>query len=76
MCDTKGETIWYCDRIWEVGIKRVQGKTCCKNSRKLCGKHNLKRSEEWYEHDPGVVENEFCWMLWSNVTDRLRQEIV
>ena len=26
---------------------------------KLCGKYNLKRSKEWYEHAPeGVAENE------------------
>ena len=30
---------------------------------KLCGKHNLKRSEKWYEHAPGVVDNEFSGML-------------
>ena len=34
--------------------------------RKLCGKYNLIRSEEWYEHAlEGVVENEEVKILWD-----------
>ena len=32
---------------------------------KLCGKQNLKRSEKWYEHAPGGVENEEVKILWD-----------
>ena len=43
---------------------------------KLCGKHNLKRSEKWYEHAPeAVVENEEMKTLsvvMINVTERSR----
>ena len=33
----------------------------------MCGKYNLKRSEKWYEHALGVVENEEVKILWDLV---------
>ena len=32
----------------------------------MCGKHNLKRTQKWYEHAPGgVVKNEEVNILWE-----------
>ena len=31
----------------------------------MCGKYNLKRSEKWHGHAPGVVENEELKILWD-----------
>ena len=33
----------------------------------MCGKYNLIRSEKWYEHALGVVENEEVTILWDAV---------
>ena len=62
MCDKKSETIFYvvseCEKLAQTEYKRKHDPARIVHW-KLCGKYNLKRSEQWNEHTPeGVIENE------------------
>ena len=42
---------------------------------KLCGKYNVKVSENWYEHGPkGVVRNEELKILWNVIIQCVRYQ--
>ena len=66
----KVKQISYSWRIRKVGTKeykRRYGNVARIVHWRLCGKCNLIRTEKWYEHALGVVENEEVTILWDVV---------
>ena len=78
MYDTKSETISHavreCEKFTQKEYKRRQDNVAKIVHWKLCGNCNLKRSEKWYEHTSGVVENKEVKIL-SDVMIQCDREI-
>ena len=72
MCDDKNETISHiaskCGKLAQKEYMRRHNIVARIVQWKLCGKYNLNKSENWYEHAPeGVAANEEGKILWDVV---------
>ena len=79
MCHKKSETISHivseCEKLAQKEYKRKHDNVARIVHWKLCRKHNLKRSEKWYEHAPECFdENEEVKIL-SDITIQCDREI-
>ena len=70
MCGEKGESIGHivseCEKLAQAEYKRRHDNVARIFHWTLCGKHDLERGANWYEHYPqGVVESDKVKMLWD-----------
>ena len=70
MCGEKGESIGHvvseCEKLAQREYKRRHDNVARIVHWTLCGKYDLERETNWYEHSPqGVVESDKVKMLWD-----------
>ena len=87
MCGEKMETVQHiiceCKKLAQREYKRRHDTVAKLVHWKLCEKHNLVRTEKWYEHCPeGIVEDDDVKLLWDmniqcdNVIEARRPDLV
>jgi len=86
-CRENGETVQYiiceCKKLAQREYKRRHDTDAKLAHWTLCEKHNLERTERWYEHcSKGVVENDDVKLIWDiniqcdNIIEARRPDLI
>ena len=70
LCREKGESVGHliseCTRLAQREYKRRHDNVARIRQWSICGKYNLEKTNEWYEHAPqGMIESDKVKLLWD-----------